>query len=147
MLLNQYWQRALLQYVKLIWLELLPLVDLTTVRVPFLLSVLEEKLTSPPSAIEGRWSPASAHTFLLSWQISYVYTYPSSPTGITAHKLTEILWNERKFTWNPESFIFDVITSIKSMESMDCMSEKVPRYLTAFRITLCDFFGIHTYII
>ena len=33
--------------------------------------------------------------------------------------------------------IFDVRTSIKSMESMGCMYEKATRYLTEFRVTLC----------
>ena len=45
---------------------------------------------------------------------------------------------------------FDVITSIKSMESMECMYEKVSRYLTAYPVTLLriplpyvTFCGIH----
>ena len=36
-------------------------------------------------------------------------------------------------------FIFDVITAIKSMESMDCMYEKVLRYFTACPVTLLRF--------
>ena len=35
--------------------------------------------------------------------------------------------------------IFDVITSIKSMESMKCMYEKVSRYFTACPVTLLRF--------
>ena len=33
--------------------------------------------------------------------------------------------------------IFDVIMSIKLMESMECMYENVSRYLTVFPITIC----------
>ena len=42
------------------------------------------------------------------------------------------------FTILHDYFAFiDVITSIKSMENWSCMYEKVSRYLTAFRVTLC----------
>jgi hypothetical protein len=36
-------------------------------------------------------------------------------------------------------YVFDVITSIKSMESIECMYEKVSRYFTAYPVTLLRF--------
>ena len=50
---------------------------------------------------------------------------------------------------NNKIIIIDVITSIKSMESMEYTCESVPlaysisRYLTAFRVTYVTFCGIH----
>jgi hypothetical protein len=46
-----------------------------------------------------------------------------------------------KFTF--QISFFDVITSIKSMESMECMYKKVSVTLLCFAIPYVTFFGIH----